>query len=96
MAPRWIKTKDKPGNFPTRHPEDDWLMLSGGFVVGRVFAAEAGSGPPRWIWSLTGPYTPQESGARTHGDAPGRNEAMAALLANWRRWQDWAGMRDAE
>src|SRR5689334_7254596 len=33
MAPLWIKTKDKPGGFPARHPEDDWLMLSGGFVV---------------------------------------------------------------
>jgi len=32
MAPGWIETKDKAGSFPARHPEDDWLMISGGFV----------------------------------------------------------------
>ena len=96
MPPRWIKTADRPGNFPPVHPDDDLLLLSGAFVVGRVLPAMAGrSIPTRWGWSLTGPYSPGEAGAPTHGYVASLEEAKAALLASWRRWQQWAGVRDA-
>ena len=96
MPPRWIKTADRRGSFPPVHPDDDLLLVSGAFVVGRVLPAMAGrSIPTRWGWSLTGPYSPGEAGAPTHGYATSLEEAKAALLASWRRWQQWAGVRDA-
>ena len=95
MGLRWINANETSGSFPGTDLENDWLLMSGGLVVGRVFPAMAGSGLPRWNWALIDPSSPKESGACAHGDALGRNEAMAALLASWRRWQQWAGMQDA-
>jgi hypothetical protein len=45
------------------------------------------------MWSLTSPHTPQGSDS---GRSTSIEEGKAALLAAWRRWQDWAGMRDAD
>jgi hypothetical protein len=44
MAPRWIKTKEfQTAPWTARHPDDDSLLVSGDFVVGRVFREATGA-----------------------------------------------------
>jgi hypothetical protein len=60
MAPRWIKTKDhNPSPHRPNYTDDDWLLLSGARVVGRVLPAAGDPHPGRYNWLLTGPHTPQ-------------------------------------
>jgi hypothetical protein len=66
MAPRWIKTKDyKPSNFLPISEDDDWLLLSGEFVVGRVLPPGANRVGRLFNWSMTGPHGPKVCPART-------------------------------
>lgn len=96
MAPRWIKTKDAaPHMFRANESrDDDLLLMSGGWNVGRVMPASAML-EGRYNWSLNGPHTPNGP-VPTHGDVATLEEAKAELLTSWRRWQVWAGMLDAE
>src|SRR5690242_3024772 len=89
MAPRWIETKDYHN---TAQPEDDRLLISGQFVVGRVLRDRSGPQAGRFVWSLTGPHG---APIGNHGFVDTLEEAQDALLASWRRWQQWAGVRDA-
>lgn len=96
MPPRWIKTKDhKPAPFPPNYHDEDWLLLSGGFVVGRVGPAGGSPVKGRFDWSLTGPHTP-EAPVPIGGPAGDVDSAKAALLASWRLWQAWAEMQDRD
>jgi hypothetical protein len=46
MAPRWIQTKDYSDTvFEPVQPNDDWLLISGNFVVGRVLRDVQGRKP---------------------------------------------------
>jgi hypothetical protein len=93
MPPRWIKTKDHfPRPIAPRYEDDDWLLLSGEFVVGRVLPASGGT-KTQLNWSLTGPHTP-EAPVERGGTADDVESAKAALLAAWRAWQYWAGVQD--
>src|SRR5690349_19442990 len=57
MAPRWIQTKDYHNTvFEPAQPEDDWLLVSGELVVGRVLRDRSGPQAGRFVWSLTGPH----------------------------------------
>jgi len=87
MAPRRIKTKDHSHSQFTAKDEDDWLLLSGEFVVGRVFREPAGPGPVD-VDGLHG----LSAGA---GSAEAIETRQPELLAAWREWQAWAGVRDA-
>jgi len=92
VPPRWIQTKDYSDTvFEPVQPEDDWLLISGQFVVGRVLRDRSGPPGGRYSWSLTGPHG---SPVSNHGMVDTFEEAQDALLANWRRWQQWAGVRD--
>jgi hypothetical protein len=92
MAPRWIKTQDRrPSPFPPKG-EDDWLLVSGELVVGRVFRDSSGPHAGRVIWVLT--VTPGLVAARGVSDSI--EKAQEELLASWRAWQEWAGMRDRD
>ena len=53
MAPRWIQTKDYSDTvFEPVQPNDDWLLISGNFVVGRVLrVARRKSTPEPVAWS---------------------------------------------
>ena|SRR4030088_1588599 len=96
MPPRWIKTKDhKPTLYGPNYDENDWLMLSGRFVVGRVGPAGGSPVKGRFDWSLTGPHTP-EAPVRIGGTADDIEGAKAALLSSWRRWQEWAELQDRD
>ena len=91
MAPRWIETKDRFLTLQTAHPVEDWVLVSGEFVVGRVLRDRSGPQAGRYSWSLTGPHG---SPIDNHGIAETFEEAQDALLASWGRWQEWAGVRD--
>lgn len=96
MPPRWVKTKDhKPSRFGPNYEDDDWLLVSGGFVVGRVLPSSGDRVPGRFNWSLTGPHTP-EAPVSIGGAAKDVHSAKAALLESWRRWQEWAEMHDRD
>jgi hypothetical protein len=42
VAPRWIETKEQFGTLQSAHPVEDWLLLLGEFVVGRVLKDRSG------------------------------------------------------
>jgi hypothetical protein len=94
MAPRWVRTADlDAGNphSPFRGVADDFALLSGGLVVGRVYRSTARGA---WQWSrvLRDPTARGAAG----GEAPALKEAKDALLASWRAWQSWASVKDAD
>lgn len=92
VAPRWIKTKDRYGSvFEAVQDESDCLLTSGEFVVGRVLRDRSGPHAGRFSWSLTGP---NGGSVRNHGTTDTLEEAQVQLMAAWRTWQDWAGVRD--
>jgi len=94
MAPRWIRTKDYSDTvFEPAQSEDDWLLLSGEFVIGRVLRDRSGPQAGRFAWSLTGP---QGGPTSNYGMAGTFEEAQGELLTAWRRWQMWAEVRDAQ
>lgn len=94
MAPRWVNTEDhNPGPYFRKRGVEDWLLLSGGFVIGRVTSEPGNPSKNRYSWSLTGPHTP-EAPVPIGGTVEGATAAKAALLASWRAWQVWAGQRD--
>jgi hypothetical protein len=92
MAPRWIKTKQfQTAPWTVRHPDDDWLLVSGDFVVGRVFREATGPHAGRIVWKLTGLH----GLTAANGVANSIEDAQEAVRAGWREWQAWAGVRDA-
>ena len=94
MPPRWIKTRDyKPSNFLPKSEDDDWLLLSGEFVVGRVLPPGADRVRRLFNWSMTGPHSPKVP-RPNRGAEKDLESAKTALLASWRRWQEWAELQD--
>jgi hypothetical protein len=44
---------------------------------------------------LTGPHT-SSAPISTRGTAESADAAKAELLTSWRRWQEWAGIKDRD
>jgi hypothetical protein len=94
MALRWTKTKDAHDMaFEPAEPEDDWVLVSGEFVVGRVRRDESNPEAGRFSWSLTGL---QGASIGNHGMTGTLDAAQAELMAAWRLWQMLAEVRDAD
>jgi hypothetical protein len=95
MALRWIKAvHHRLSSFAPQHDDDDLLLLSAEFVVGRVYRDRSQPQASKFFWSLTGPHG-SPTGNR-YGMTDTLDSAQAELLASWRRWQEWAGVRDAD
>ena len=63
--------------------DDDYDVLAGGLVVGRILkSAVAPVGMP-WLWTLA--YGHHEDRTPIYGYEPTREEAMAAFAKSWRR-----------
>jgi len=63
--------------------DDDYDVLAGGEVVGRIMKAEHAPAATPWFWSVGyGHHCEVEA---THGYAETREAAMAALAKSWRR-----------
>ena len=86
VAPRWIEPKDRFGTLQSAH--EDWLLVSGEFVVGRVLQDRAGPQAGRCSWSLTEPLG---SSIDNQGIAETFEGAPDALLASWRRMAAMGG-----
>jgi hypothetical protein len=90
VGSQWILTKDhQPRNLgPAYEDETDWLLISGGFVVGRVHRPAAGmQHDPHWAFLAgTGNSAPIELG----GWADSIDAAKAGLLNAWQKWLEWA------
>jgi hypothetical protein len=89
VVPRWVLTKDyRPQHMAPAHEEaTDWLLISGGFVVGRVQRPSDG---PRHDphWSLLG--TTKAAPIEQAGWADSIDAAKAAVLSAWQAWLEWA------
>jgi hypothetical protein len=93
VASRWIRTRDHSATFTPPFDEDDWLLLTGKFIIGRVVRDRSGPQSGRVGWSLTGPHG---APINTHGMTDTLEQAQAELLAAWRVWQMWAEVRDLD
>jgi len=61
--------------------KDDYVVLDGDRVIGRIFLQpQAPEGPP-WFWTITAPDIPPSLDER--GYSATREEAMAAFKARW-------------
>jgi hypothetical protein len=63
--------------------DDDYDVLAGGVVVGRIMKAAAVPVGMSWMWTLAFGY--HENRTPTHGYAETREAAMAAFAKSWRR-----------
>jgi hypothetical protein len=63
--------------------DDDYDVLAGGTVVGRILKVHAASVGSPWMWTLV--FGQHEDRTPTHGYAATRETAMAAFAKNWRR-----------
>jgi hypothetical protein len=63
--------------------DDDFDVLAGGAVVGRIFKANAAPVGTPWMWTLLLEH--HKDRTPTHGYATTREEAMAAFAKSWRR-----------
>ena len=62
---------------------EDYDVLCGGDVVGRIFLSQAAPQDRQWMWTLA--YGQHEDRTPTHGYEPTRDAAMAAFARSWRR-----------
>jgi hypothetical protein len=63
--------------------EDDFAVLAGGDVVGRIFKVNAAPVGTPWRWTRA--FGHHEDRTPTHGYAATREAAMAAFAKSWRR-----------
>jgi hypothetical protein len=63
--------------------DDDYDVLEGGLVVGRIFKANASPVGASWMWKLA--FGHHDDRTPTHGYAETREAAMAAFAKSWRR-----------
>jgi hypothetical protein len=63
--------------------DEDFDVLAGGVVVGRIFQANAAPVGSPWMWSFIIPH--HEGRKPTHGYAATREAAMAAFAKCWQR-----------
>ena len=97
MALRWMRTIDvSPHMFSTReHADTDLLLYCGSWQVGRVLENLRPAGRVVFVWSLTGPHTPEAPVAQ-RGEAATMAEAQQQLVRAIRAWAAWAGLRPPE
>jgi hypothetical protein len=63
--------------------DDDYDVLAGDAVVGRIMKSNNAPEATPWFWSLG--YGHHEDRTPTHGYSATREEAMAAFAKSWRR-----------
>ena len=69
---------------PSGHwSEDDYDVLAGGEVVGRIMKVISAPEDTPWMWALIFGY--HEDRTPTHGYEATRDGAMAAFAKSWRR-----------
>jgi hypothetical protein len=62
---------------------EDYDVLAGGIVVGRIMKAAAAPVGSPWMWTLASGH--DEDRTPTHGYEPTREAAMTSFAKSWRR-----------
>src|SRR5262245_51534123 len=63
--------------------DDDYDVLAGGKIVGRIYKASAAPVGSPWMWTLA--FGHHEDRTPIYGYEPTREAAMAAFAKSWRR-----------
>jgi len=63
--------------------DDDYDVLAGGVVIGRILKSAAAPVGMPWLWTLA--YGHHEDRTPIYGYEPTRDAAMAAFAKSWRR-----------
>jgi hypothetical protein len=84
MYKDYLILKRAPASRPSGEwSDDDFDVLAGGVVVGRIFKANASPVGASWMWTLD--FWHHEGRSPTHGYAATREAAMTAFAKSWRR-----------
>ena len=68
---------------PVGWKQDDYDVVAGGILVGRIFLAPAAPEDRQWMWAIG--HDHREKRSPTHGYAPTREAAMEAFKRSWHR-----------
>jgi hypothetical protein len=68
---------------PIGDNQDDFEVLEGGVIVGRISLCRPAMEGKQWAWSLA--YGHHKDRTPTHGYEATREAAMAAFAKSWRR-----------
>ena len=80
---------------PVDRDVPDFVVLSGGLVVGRIYRIQAGPQQGRWFWSVSGIHA-EPAVMRISDRADTLDAAKAQLAENWRKWLSWARLKEIE
>jgi hypothetical protein len=86
-----LTLKPNPSVPPSRRiTAPDFIVMHGGFVVGRICKREAAIDPAsEWIWVITA-VTGAPNSVRQSGSTATYEEALAALKGGWEECLPWA------
>ena len=73
----------------------DYTIYSGEWAMGRIYEQRGGPEHMRWFWSLYG-VVGKPPKVQTNDHAPTLDEAKAQFEAAWKRWLDWAKLREEQ
>jgi hypothetical protein len=80
---------------PVDHDQKDYVVMSGDFVVGRIYEDRHVRKELRWFWAING-VRAGSSVMQKDGRTPTIEEAKAHLADNWRRWLAWAKLHEID
>lgn len=80
---------------PVYRDEPDFVVLSGGLVVGRIYRIHAGPQHGRWFWTVSGVHA-APAVMRLSDRVDTLEAAKAELAANWRKWLAWARLKEID
>jgi hypothetical protein len=73
----------------------DWIVVSGEFVVGRIYEERHAREELRWFWAINGVHAGPAI-MRKDGRTPTLDEAKAQFADNWGKWLAWAALKERE
>jgi hypothetical protein len=68
----------------------DYEVVSGAWVIGRIYERKDLADDVRFFWSLHGIVLTRPTGIHTDGYAPTLEEAKAQFQKSWDAWKVWA------
>ena len=80
---------------PVDGDHKDFIVMSGEFVLGRIYE-ECGVRPElRWYWAINGVHA-GPTVMRKDGRARSLEGAKAQFADSWQKWLAWAGLKEVE
>jgi hypothetical protein len=74
---------------------NDYLVFSGGFIVGSIRQETAGQQRGKWFWAINGVHAgPAVMAICSHTDT--LEDAKAQLASEWRKWLAWSKLTEIE